>query len=48
MMLRKAASFFGLCVAIAAFGLVASVAAQAPASGDWVVQGHAATSRYSV
>ncbi len=38
-MLRNAASFLGLCVATTAFGLVAPVAAQAPAStsGDWVV-----------
>ena len=39
MMLRKAASFFGLCITIAASGLVSAVAAQAPAgaSGEWVV-----------
>ncbi len=38
-MLRNAASFLGLCIAIMAFGLVAPVAAQAPAStgGDWVI-----------
>ena len=38
-MLRKAASFLGLCIAVTAFGLVAPVAAQAPAStgGDWVI-----------
>jgi len=38
-MLRKAASFLGLCITVTAFGLVAPVAAQAPAStgGDWVI-----------
>ncbi len=34
-MLRNAASFLGLCIGVAAFGLVAPAAAQAPA--DWVV-----------
>jgi hypothetical protein len=39
MILRKAASFMGLCVAVTAFGVVAPALAQAPAStsGDWVV-----------
>ena len=39
MMLRNTASFLGLCLAIAAFGVVAPAVAQAPAStaGDWVV-----------
>ncbi len=39
MMLRNAASFLGLCIAVAAFGVVAPAVAQAPAStsGDWVV-----------
>ena len=38
-MLRNAASFLGLCVAVTAFGLVAPAVAQAPAStsGDWVI-----------
>ena len=38
-MLRNAASFLGLCIAVTAFGVVAPAAAQAPAStsGDWVV-----------
>ena len=39
MMLRNAASFLGLCIAVTAFGVVAPAVAQAPAStsGDWVV-----------
>ena len=39
MMLRNAASFLGLCIAVTAFGVVAPAAAQAPASdsGDWVI-----------
>ena len=38
-MLRNAASFLGLCIAVAASGVVAPAVAQAPAStsGDWVV-----------
>ena len=38
-MLRNAASFLGLCIAVTAFGVVAPAVAQAPAStsGDWVV-----------
>ena len=38
-MLRRVASFFGLCIAVTAFGVVAPAAAQAPAStsGDWVI-----------
>ncbi len=37
-MLRNTASFFALCIAATAFGLVAPVAAQAPATGgDWVI-----------
>ena len=38
-MLRSAASFLGLCIAVTAFGVVAPAVAQAPAStsGDWVV-----------
>ena len=39
MMLRNAASFLGLCIAVTASGVVAPAVAQAPAStsGDWVV-----------
>ncbi len=38
-MLRNAASFLGLCIAVTASGVVAPAVAQAPAStsGDWVV-----------
>ena len=38
-MLRNAAAFLGLCITTTSFGLVAPVAAQAPASasGEWVV-----------
>ncbi len=38
-MLRNAASFLGLCIAVTAFGVVAPAVAQAPASnsGDWVI-----------
>ena len=38
-MLRNAAAFLGLCITTTTFGLVAPVAAQAPASasGEWVV-----------
>ena len=39
MALRNTASFLGLCVTVASFGLVSAVAAQAltSASGEWVV-----------